>query len=87
MGKGKVRSIVIEYDSFEERNVAMGRTVKKNTIRRIISWPSKNGKTNWKELKCPQNSFHGVSGYYRTLGLDVQFYNRTTKTFHRNLPN
>ncbi len=77
MGRGKVRSIVIEYEEKNKDGFV---------LTRIISWTSKNGNTKWKELNCPQKSFHGMRGYYRTLGLDVQFYNRTTKTFHRNLP-
>jgi len=83
MGKGIVRSIVIEYAEESKDGFSPTRPV----FNRIISWTSKNGKTKWKELNCPQQSFHGMRGYYRTLGLDVQFYNRTTNNFHRNLPN
>ena len=83
MGRGKVRSIVIEYDE----KLSFDSLERKAIFNRIISWTSQEGKTHWKQLKCPQNTFHGMRGYYRTLGLDVQFYNRTTNKFHRNLPN
>ena len=83
MGKVRVRSIVIEYA--EQRKDGFSQT--EPIFNRIISWTLKDGKTNWKELTCPQQSFHGMRGYYRTLGLDVQFYNRTTNQFHRHAPN
>ena len=83
MGIGKVRSIVIEYDE----KAQFGSMQNSVAFNRIISWTSKDGKTDWKELNCPQQSFHGMRGYYRTLGLDVQFFNRTTSQFHRHPPN
>jgi len=83
MGIVRVRSIVIEYAERKKHGFSQTELV----FNRIISWTFKDGKTNWKELNCPQKSFHGMRGYYRTLGLDVQFYNRTTNSFHRNLPN
>jgi len=87
MGRDKLRSIVIEYDEVIQHNRAYGIKQRKAVFKRIISWTSKGGNTEWKIVKCPQNSFYGMKGYYGTLGLDVQFYNRTTNKFHRNLPN
>lgn len=87
MGKGIVRRIVIEYDVVVHHNDVMAKSMKKPVFKRIISWVSKDGKMTWKEIKCPQNSFYGMKGYYNTLGVSVLFYNRTTNEWHKNLPN
>lgn len=87
MGKGIVRRIVVEYDVVKERDIKMGRSETKSLIKRIISWKGEHGKMTWKEIKCPQNTFYGIKGYYNTLGVSVLFYNRTKNKWHKNLPN
>jgi len=87
MGKGIVRRIVVEYDVVKERDIKMGRSSTKSVFKRIISWRGEGGKMTWKEVKCPQNTFYGIKGYYNTLGVSVLFYNRTTNKWHKNLPN
>jgi|TARA_R110000824_G_scaffold196955_11_gene380239 hypothetical protein len=81
------RQIVIEYNVVKKHDATWDKTTIKNIPYRIISWTrTDDGKLAWKELKCPQTTFYGIQGYYRTLGLPVIFYNRDTKKMHKNLP-
>lgn len=88
MAKPFYRQIVVEYNEVERRKEAYGEKERIAIPFRIISW-RKDGEESplvWKEIQCPQKTFFGINGYYGTLGLGVQFYNRTTKKMHKDPP-
>jgi|TARA_B100001996_G_scaffold105470_1_gene79367 hypothetical protein len=88
MGRGKVtRRIVVEYTQKLTRDKIRGERRLVPELDRIISWRKEpDGRLVWKEVKCPQNSWYGIKGYYGTLGLPVLFYNKDKNRWHKNLP-
>ena len=86
MGRDNSRRIVVEYDMKEKRDKVRGERRLNPEVKRIISWRKEDGVMKWKQLKCPQNTFYGIKGYYGTLGLSVLFYNRNRKRMEKTLP-
>jgi len=88
MVKPIYRQIVVEYDMVLEEDRAWGKRTLVPIKHRIISWRKEGEDTplKWKEINCPQNSFHGIKGYYNTLGVPVLFYNRNRKQMEKTLP-
>ena len=86
MARDNSRRIVVEYDMKEKRDKVRGERRLNPEVKRIISWRKEDGVMKWKQLKCPQNTFYGIKGYYGTLGLPVLFYNLTKNQWHKGLP-
>jgi hypothetical protein len=79
--------IVIEYDTHIESDGQWGNETKVPQLYRIISWKrSPDGELQWKEIKCPQNTFGSMKGYYNTLSVPVVFYNRDKGTMENSIP-
>ena len=83
MGK---RSIAVEYTPKRVKH-GEGMYEYRPVLDRIISWTNQNGSMSWKEIKCPQESFDSIKGYYQTLGLPVVFLNRATNVWSNSPPN
>jgi len=82
-----VRRIVVEYTMKERRDRIRGNRSLHPEPKRIISWSQGSATSSrWKEVKCPQNTFFGIKGYYNTLGIPVLFYNVDKKEWHNDLP-
>lgn len=88
MAKPVYRQIVVEYDEVMEHDKTWGHRKLVPVKNRIISWRKEKEDTplGWKEIKCPQNTFYGIKGYYETLGVPVLFYNRNRKEMEKSIP-
>tara|TARA_B100000902_G_scaffold387641_1_gene432052 strand:- start:674 stop:955 length:282 start_codon:yes stop_codon:yes gene_type:complete len=88
MAQPVYRQIVVEYDEVMEYDKTWGKRKLVPVKNRIISWrkETEDSSLAWKEIKCPQQTFHGIKGYYNTLGVPVIFYNRNRNQMEKSLP-
>ena len=79
--------IVIEYDTSIKFNSHTGKETLIPKLYRIISWKkSPDGQLHWKEIRCPQNTFESMKGYYEAMSVPVVFYNKDKGTMENSIP-